>query len=140
MAEGAPPEYKLIDADGQEKTSSHGYTGRGTAQYPNGDTYTGDFLDGKRHGQGDYTYARTNPEEEPIQYKGAWVDNNKHGIGKQMYPKCGEYYGYWENGERHGEGVMTYTNKDVYSGNWANGKKDGQGTYIYFKTGEKYVG
>ena len=57
-----------------------------------------------------------------------------------MYPKVGEYYGYWENGERHGEGVMTYTNKDVYSGNWANGKKDGQGTYIYFKTGEKYVG
>ncbi len=35
---------------------------------------------------------------------------------------------------------MTYLNKDVYSGNWANGKKDGQGTYIFFKTGEKYVG
>ena len=57
-----------------------------------------------------------------------------------MYAKVGEYYGYWENGQRCGEGVMTYLNKDVYSGNWENGKKDGQGTYIFFKTGEKYVG
>jgi hypothetical protein len=64
----------------------------------------------------------------------------KDGIGKQNYAKVGEYYGYWLNGERHGEGVMTYLNKDVYSGNWADGKKDGQGTYIFFKTGEKYVG
>ena len=85
-------------------------------------------------------YAAQGSEEEPIMYKGAWVDNKKHGIGKQMYAKVGEYYGYWENGQRHGEGVMTYLNKDVYSGNWANGKKDGQGTYIFQKTGEKYVG
>ena len=64
----------------------------------------------------------------------------KSGIGKQTYAKVGEYYGYWEEGKRHGEGVMTYLNKDVYSGSWANGKKDGQGTYIFFETGEKYVG
>ena len=51
-----------------------------------------------RHGQGDYTYAAQGSEEEPIMYKGAWVDNKKHGIGKQMYAKVGEYYGYWENG------------------------------------------
>ena len=93
-----------------------------------------------RHGQGDYIYANQGSEEEPITYKGAWVDNKKHGIGKQQYAKVGEYYGYWENGQRHGEGVMTYLNKDVYSGNWANGKKDGQGTYIFYETKEKYVG
>ena len=28
------------------QTSSRNYTGRGTANYPNGDTFTGDFLDG----------------------------------------------------------------------------------------------
>ncbi len=27
-------------------TSSRNYTGKGTAAYPNGDSYTGDFLDG----------------------------------------------------------------------------------------------
>ena len=46
MAEETKVEYKLVDADGQERTSSRGYTGRGTATYPTGDTYTGDFLDG----------------------------------------------------------------------------------------------
>ena len=35
---------------------------------------------------------------------------------------------------------MTYTNKDVYSGNWVQGKKEGKGTYVFFQTGEKYVG
>lgn len=75
-----------------------------------------------------------------MQYKGQWLDNKKHGIGQQKYAGVGQYYGYWEEGERHGEGVMTYLNKDVYSGNWSGGKKDGQGTYIFFKTGEKYVG
>ena len=46
MAEEAKVEYKLVDADGQERTTSRGDSGRGTATYPNGDTYTGDFLDG----------------------------------------------------------------------------------------------
>ena len=46
MAEEGKVEYKLVDADGQERTSSRGYTGKGTASYPTGDTYTGDFLDG----------------------------------------------------------------------------------------------
>ena len=35
---------------------------------------------------------------------------------------------------------MTYTNQDVYSGQWEFGKKNGQGTYVFYKTGEKYVG
>ena len=94
----------------------------------------------KREGKGDYTYATKMEGEEPVTYKGQWLDNCKHGIGQQTYAGVGKYYGYWENGERHGEGVMTYTNKDVYSGMWACGKKDGQGTYIFQKTGEKYVG
>ena len=64
----------------------------------------------------------------------------KSGIGRQNYIGVGDYYGYWCDGERHGEGVMTYQNKDVYSGNWEMGKKDGQGTYVFFQTGEKYVG
>jgi len=97
-------------------------------------------FDQVRHGEGDYTYADKGTEEEPVQYKGSWENNQKSGIGKQTYKNVGEYYGYWKEGCRHGEGVMTYVNKDVYSGNWANGNKDGQGTYIFFQTKEKYVG
>ena len=52
----------------------------------------------------------------------------------------GEYNGYWENGQRCGEGVMIYESKDVYSGQWRNGKKEGRGTYVFYQTGQKYVG
>ena len=45
MAEEAR-EYSLIDAEGNTQTSSRNYTGKATANYPNGDTYTGQFLDG----------------------------------------------------------------------------------------------
>lgn len=93
-----------------------------------------------RHGEGVYTFAKLSTEESEVVYKGAWENNEKHGIGQQNYPGVGDYYGYWENGQRHGEGVMTYANKDVYSGQWANGNKHGKGTYIFFLTAQKYVG
>ena len=35
---------------------------------------------------------------------------------------------------------MQYDNKDVYSGSWSGGKKEGRGTFIFFKTGQKFVG
>ena len=58
-------------------------------------------------------------------YVGEWLDNLKHGIGKQNYNGQGEYTGYWARGEKHGEGVMKYLNGDIYSGQWANGQKEG---------------
>ena len=93
-----------------------------------------------REGSGVYTYAAKSSEEQQVTYNGEWKQSKKSGIGKQQYIGVGEYYGYWENGERHGEGVMTYVNQDIYSGNWKAGKKEGQGTYVFYKTGEKYVG
>jgi hypothetical protein len=38
----------LITADGEEKTMSRNYSGKATANYPNGEIYEGDFLDGIR--------------------------------------------------------------------------------------------
>ena len=94
-----------------------------------------------RHGDGEYT-SSPNAEDGSNKgvYRGKWVENQKHGIGKQSYPGVGDYYGYWENNLRHGEGVMSYTNKDLYSGNWAQGQKHGKGTYSFAETREKYVG
>lgn len=140
--EGELQEYQLINAEGEALKSSRGYNGKGQAIYTNGDVYKGDFVDGVRHGSGDYTYTNKQPDGEgpPIAYVGQWEDNEKSGIGQQKYVNVGDYYGYWEAGKRHGEGVMTYTNLDVYSGNWECGQKSGKGTYIVYKTGEKYVG
>lgn len=78
-----------------------------------------------RSGEGTYTYKENNPELAADVYSGSWLNNEKHGIGKQTYLGVGNYYGYWENGKRHGEGVMTYVNHDVYSGMWKDGNKNG---------------
>ena len=39
-------QYTLTTADGQTLTSSHGYSGQGTATYANGETYEGNFFQG----------------------------------------------------------------------------------------------
>lgn len=95
--------YRLLTENGENKTTSRGFTGQGTASYDNGDIYEGDFLDGIRAGNGIYRYLKSGHR-----YEGGWEENVKSGIGKQIYNKIGEYHGYWENGRRHGEGVFTY--------------------------------
>jgi hypothetical protein len=45
-------------------TTSYGFTGRGTATYPNGDIYEGSFQDGMRHGEGTYKYISQGKKEE----------------------------------------------------------------------------
>lgn len=50
MADEAPAEslveYQLVTDKGETKNTSKEYTGKGTATYPNGDVYIGDFVDG----------------------------------------------------------------------------------------------
>ena len=80
------------------KTSRH-YNGKAVATYPNGDTYDGYFTEGLRHGEnGLYTYTSKGTEDAKDTYRGAWEENKKHGIGKQVYTDVGEYNGYWACG------------------------------------------
>ena len=44
--EAALKEYQLVTASGETVNSSKEYTGKGTAHYPNGDRYEGEFKDG----------------------------------------------------------------------------------------------
>ena len=136
--EGELKDYELITEEGKKKTSSKGYTGRALANYPNGETYEGEYAEGNRSGTGVYRYKTGE------KYEGEWIKNRKHGIGKMTYFKegasLGDYNGYWENGRRHGEGVFRYPNGDVYSGWWKHGQKEGTGTYTFKKTGHKLFG
>lgn len=127
-------QYQLVDENGNTKPSSRDHTGKGTAKYPNGDVYEGDFSEGRRDGRGIYRYGNGD------KFEGQWKENFKHGIGKMVYNGRGTYQGYWENGRRHGEGVFTYPNGDVYSGWWRYGEKEGTGTYLSKKTNMKLFG
>ena len=137
--EGGEPKYIFITENGEQKTTSIGYTSKALAKYPNGDTFEGYYIDGIREGRGIYRYASTGEK-----YDGEWIKNLKHGIGRMSYMRKGkpngEYNGFWENGRRHGEGVMNYANGDVYSGWWKFGEKEGTGTYTAKATGMKLFG
>ena len=65
-----------------------------------GDKYVGEFRNGKRNGQGTYTFATGD-----------------------------KYVGQHRNGKRHGQGTFTFANGNKYVGEFRNGKFYGQGTF-----------
>ena len=83
--------------------------GHGTREYNNG-TYVGEYKDGKRHGQGTYTY-----------------------------PTGDKYVGEWKDGKKHGQGALTYVSGNKYVGEYKDGKpwegtgyeKDGNVAFTY---------
>jgi len=84
----------------------HGY---GTDKRPNGETYTGSFFNGKKHGQGtryDSTTQRT--------YRGGFVNDEEEGYATVTRPGAyggrRDYVGYMCRGVRHGWGRQTQMN------------------------------
>jgi len=74
----------------------------------------GEWKDGKKHGQGTFTYG-----------KGKWEGD--------------KYEGEFKDGYRNGQGSFTWSDEGKYEGKWKNGKFHGQGTYT-FSDGNKGVG
>jgi hypothetical protein len=62
--------------------------------YMEGDTYTGSWKSGKRHGQGTYTGI------DGVTYEGAWANDKRHGLGVEKNA-AGEVIseGEWKNNE-----------------------------------------
>ena len=69
-----------------------------------------------------------------------FANNQRHGIGKTIFPDQSYFFGSYTNDERHGEGLFFYKNRDRYSGFWKNGKKHGKGTYIIDSSNMKLKG
>jgi hypothetical protein len=126
--EPLPSAYTIDTGANPECPHSFGHNGNGKAKYMNGDTYDGNYVDGKRQGPGVYTYRKNKAT-----FKGEFEQNIKTGKGRVTY-KEGYYEGFFENGKRHGEGTFQYPNKDIYSGMWKDGKRHGKGTYVYANT------
>jgi len=74
--DGVKYKFKL---DGKTEGTSRGKTGNGEAEYPNGDKFVGNYVNGTREGKGVYRYANGD------KYDGEWIANNKHGIGIKVY-------------------------------------------------------
>ena len=95
--------------------------------------YDGELKDGKRHGQGTYTWP------EGKKYEGEWKDGEINGQGIYTYPDGKKYVGEFKDGIFNGQGTFTLSNGDKYEGEWKGGVMDGYGTYTYHD-GDKYEG
>ena len=126
--------------------------------YTNGDTYSGDLLNGVRHGQGTYTWANgdvyvglfdkfgymngqgTKTYANGDVYKGEVYYSYANGEGTRTYSNGDVQVGVFNYGAlAAGQGTKTYKNGDVYDGEFIDGYAAGQGTKTY-KNGDVYTG
>ncbi|MCP4935092.1 MAG: hypothetical protein GY927_13025 [bacterium] len=89
--------------------------GKGVYTWASGDRYEGDWRDDKQHGKGVYTWANGN------HYEGDWRDDKMHGKGVYTWANGDRYEGDWRDDKPHGKGVHTKTNGQRYSGTWCKG-------------------
>ena len=76
--------------------------GKGFVKHFNGDTYKGEFRDGKKEGKGRFTFAATGDE-----YEGECRENMRHGEGKYTFGDgLGHYEGTWVEDVKCGEGKV----------------------------------
>ncbi len=109
--------------------------GKGKFTWPDGNEYSGDWFQGKRHGKGKFIW------KNGTEYIGDWKDDKSTGKGTYIWTDRDEkeYSGEVKEGKFHGSGVMIYTTGDKYSGSWNYGQKHGKGSYT-FKDGTVYKG
>jgi hypothetical protein len=102
--------------------------------YPNGDTFEGEFMNGKRTGRGTYYYSNGDV------FTGQWLQNFRDGFGELNIKKKGVYRGTFQNSQKHGEGKMKYLNGDHYTGQWKYGRRHGKGVYCFRENQQKLEG
>ncbi|CAE6929076.1 RSP1 [Symbiodinium natans] len=64
-------------------------------------------------------------------YRGQWVQGKKHGQGAQYYCSGDSYQGEYQNHKKHGQGVYRYADGDCHEGQYLDGRKHGSGLYWY---------
>ncbi|XVF25969.1 hypothetical protein REPUB_Repub13aG0259800 [Reevesia pubescens] len=123
---------------------------------PNGDYYTGQWLDNFPNGQGKYLWTdgcmylgewqrgktmgrgRFSWPSGAI-YEGEFKSGYMDGIGIYTGPNGDTYKGKWVMNLKHGHGIKHYSNGDWYDGEWRRGLQEGQGKYQW-KNENHYVG
>ena len=112
-------------SDTKPHTQWHDCVGTYVYSEPLTRTYVGEWMHGKRHGQGTLTFASGN------KYVGEFKDGKRHGYGTYSFVNGNKYIGEFSEDLFSGQGTMTYTGGDKYVGEWKNGVANGQGTYTF---------
>lgn len=101
--------------------------------YCDDEVYEGEFLNGKKHGYGIYTW------DDGQRYEGEWRNGVFHGYGKVTWPDGDTYEGDFRYGTRTGKGRYEDPEGEIYEGEWNDNKRHGYGKLIY-KNGNRYEG
>ena len=88
----------------------------GIQTFDNGDIFTGQFHEGKKHGQG---VLKTQSNRT---YDGGWANDVPHGFGISTFPNGKIYTGEYKKGRPFGKGQWTYSDGSTYTGNWVKGE------------------
>ena len=92
----------------------------------NGTTYVGNFVNGKMHGKGTFTYS------DGATYVGEFKNGKEHGVGTfRCWQHGSKYEGEFKYGKKHGIGTYTYPDGVIYVGDWVQGKRHGSGVITY---------
>ncbi|RVE59414.1 hypothetical protein OJAV_G00188150 [Oryzias javanicus] len=112
-------------------------SGQGKFTWPDGSLYSGGIVDGVRHGFGTHTCTRTG-----VSYTGQWSQGKRHGEGTVYYneSKTSWYKGGWVMNDREGRGERCYPSGNTYSGEWKRNARHGEGTMKWLQLGQQYVG
>jgi len=114
-----------------EPTSLEGFHKK---EYPNGDKYEGNFVNGVRSGHGKLTKSNGDV------YEGNFENDVISGQGKYTWKTNGSVYdGNFENGIASGQGKYTLENGDIYEGDIVKWAASGQGTYTWANSNEYKV-
>ncbi|MDE5106551.1 MAG: MORN motif-containing protein, partial [Trichodesmium sp. St17_bin3_1_1] len=117
-------------------------TGRVKCNYPNGDNYTGDFVNGRPQGSGVYVYANRD------RYEGQFRNGLPNGQGTFIFSNDARVKGVFQNGQIR-SGTITFENGDRFVGDFKlvenlsssviSSQPTGQGEFIY-ANGDRYKG
>jgi len=99
--------------------------------------YVGEWRDGKKQGQGTFTYGKGKWEGE--KYEGDFKDGYRHGQGTFTWANGDKYVGEFKNGLLNGQGTETTPDGTKYVGKFKDGERNGQGT-LTFPDGTKGIG
>jgi hypothetical protein len=98
--------------------------GSGSLKAQNGRTYSGEFVEGLKSGEGCLDYNNGDV------YTGQWSMDKPHGLGVLESEMNGTYAGAFVMGMKEGTGRMIYPNGDVYEGGWRRDLYHGKGQLI----------
>ena len=115
----------LAHGHGELRTHGYGYVGQfvdgifdghGQLKIKGKGVYQGNFIEGKFHGKGKFTW-----ENRSKIYIGKWRNGLFHGKGLMMWSDGRKFYGEYLKGQKNGKGLCIFASGGYRYGNWSRG-------------------